>query len=84
MTSDNLSRPSGVCGKQRQYHISEGRDVVVTYGCHLISTDPPVVSYEHKRARLFGPDEVPGLVMPEGYKRSIAAWFASLNGHAAP
>jgi len=68
-----------------QYHISEGRDVVVvTYGCHLISTDPPVVSYEHKRAGLFGPDEVPGLVMPEGYKRSIAAWFARLNGHAAP
>jgi hypothetical protein len=24
------------------------------------------------------------LVMPEGYKRSIAAWFARLNGHAAP
>lgn len=68
-----------------QYHISQGRDVlVVTYGCHVISTDPPVVSHEHKRAELFGPDEVPGLVMPEGYKRSIAAWFARLNGPAAP
>ena len=43
-----------------------------------------VVSHEHKRAGLFGPGEVPGLVMPEGYKRSIAAWFARLNGHAAP
>jgi hypothetical protein len=30
-----------------------------------------------------GPGEVPGLVMPEGYKRSIAAWFARLNGHAS-
>jgi 8-oxo-dGTP pyrophosphatase MutT (NUDIX family) len=63
-----------------QYHIGAGRDVVmVTYGCYVISTDPPVVSHEHKRAGLFGPDEVPGLVMPEGYKRSIAAWFARLN-----
>jgi ADP-ribose pyrophosphatase YjhB (NUDIX family) len=54
-----------------QYHIREGRDVVVvTYGCHVIGTDPPVVSDEHKRAGLFDPGEVPGLVMPEGYKRS--------------
>jgi 8-oxo-dGTP pyrophosphatase MutT (NUDIX family) len=68
-----------------QYHIREGRDVViVTYGCHLVSTDPPVVSHEHKRAGLFPPGEVPGLVMPAGYKRSIAAWFACLNGHAVP
>jgi 8-oxo-dGTP pyrophosphatase MutT (NUDIX family) len=67
-----------------QYHISEGRDVVVvTYGCHVISTDPPVVSHEHKRAGLFGPGQVPGLTMPEGYKRSIAAWFARLDGHGA-
>jgi 8-oxo-dGTP pyrophosphatase MutT (NUDIX family) len=64
-----------------QYHISEGRDVViVTYGCQVVSTDPPVVSHEHKRAGLFGAREVPGLVMPEGYKRSIAAWF--WNGRA--
>ena len=26
---------------------------------------------------------LPGLVMPEGYKRSVAAWFARLNGQAA-
>jgi 8-oxo-dGTP pyrophosphatase MutT (NUDIX family) len=68
-----------------QYHISQGRDVViVTYGCPVISTDSPVVSHEHKRAGLFGPGEVPGLVMPEGYKRSVAAWFARLNGQAVP
>ena len=67
-----------------QYRISQGRDVViVTYGCYVISTGPPVVSHEHKRAGLFSPGEVPALVMPEGCKRSIAAWFARLNGHAA-
>jgi ADP-ribose pyrophosphatase YjhB (NUDIX family) len=61
-----------------QYHIREGRDVViVTYGCYVASTAAPVVSSEHKRAGLFTADEVPGLVMPDGYKRSIATWFAT-------
>jgi 8-oxo-dGTP pyrophosphatase MutT (NUDIX family) len=69
-----------------QYHIREGSDVViVTYGCHLLSTDPPVVSSEHKQAGLFTPAEAPGLVMPDGYKRSIDAWFTWLaSGPAAP
>jgi 8-oxo-dGTP pyrophosphatase MutT (NUDIX family) len=60
-----------------QYHIREGRDVViVTYGCHVLSDEPPVVSNEHKLAALFTAAEVPGLTMPDGYKRSIATWFA--------
>jgi 8-oxo-dGTP pyrophosphatase MutT (NUDIX family) len=64
-----------------QYHISEGSDVViVTYGCHVGTSAAPVVSNEHKRAGLFTRDEVPGLVMPDGYKRSVAAWFAHLGG----
>jgi 8-oxo-dGTP pyrophosphatase MutT (NUDIX family) len=66
-----------------QYHIREGRDVVIiTYGCHVLSTDPPVVSNEHKRAGLFAPGDVQELAMPDGYKRSIAAWFARLGGQA--
>jgi 8-oxo-dGTP pyrophosphatase MutT (NUDIX family) len=59
-----------------QYHISEGQDVVITYGCYLASTTPPVVSNEHKRAGLFTHGEVPDLNMPDGYKRSIMTWFA--------
>jgi hypothetical protein len=27
--------------------------------------------------------EIPDLVMPDGYKRSIAAWSARLNGRPA-
>jgi 8-oxo-dGTP pyrophosphatase MutT (NUDIX family) len=62
-----------------QYHIREGADVViVTYGCHVLSTDPPLVSNEHKQAGLFAMSEIPDLVMPDGYKRSIAAWSARL------
>jgi len=67
-----------------QYHIREGRDVVVvTYGCHVTSTAPPAVSREHKRAGLFALAEVPGLAMPAGYKRSIADWFARLGAATA-
>ena len=63
-----------------QYHIREGQDVViVTYGCPVLSTHPPVVSSEHKQAGLFALEEVAGLAMPGGYKRSIAAWFARLG-----
>ena len=60
------------------------RKFMLVTRCPVISTDPPVVSHEHKRAGLFGPGEVPGLGMPEGYKRSVAAWFARLNGQAVP
>jgi 8-oxo-dGTP pyrophosphatase MutT (NUDIX family) len=60
-----------------QYHIGPGADVlIVTYGCDVLSGGRPVVSDEHKRAGLFTPAEVAGLAIPEGYKRSIGAWFA--------
>lgn len=60
-----------------QYHIRAGTDVlIVTYGCHVLSSVPVVVSDEHKRAGLFTRAQVPGLNMPDGYKRSIATWFA--------
>jgi 8-oxo-dGTP pyrophosphatase MutT (NUDIX family) len=63
-----------------QYHIREGRDVViVTYGCPVTGTAPPVVSSEHKRAGLFTLSEVSGLTMPDGHKRSITDWFARLG-----
>ncbi len=47
-----------------QYYIGEGRDVlIVTYGCHMASTAPPVVSSEHKQAALFAPGQVSGLTI---------------------
>ena len=59
-----------------QYHIGDGQDVViVTYGCHVASDDPPVVSSEHSRAGLFSPAEVPLLPMPDGYRRSVMSWL---------
>jgi len=67
-----------------QYHIGPGRDVlIVTYGVHVLSTEPPVVSNEHKRAGLFTAEQVPDLTMPGGYKRSIATWFAQLDSERA-
>jgi 8-oxo-dGTP pyrophosphatase MutT (NUDIX family) len=52
---------------------------IVTYGCHLIGDTQPVLSHEHKEIGLFGEGEVPGLVMPDGYKRSISTWYAVMS-----
>ena len=62
-----------------QYHISDGQDVViVTYGCHVASGGPPVASSEHSTAALFSRADFPRLRMPDGYKRSVLAWFGLL------
>lgn len=39
---------------------------------------------EHKRVGLFTPDQVLELVMPAGYKRSVATWFARLRTEQQP
>ncbi|AJT62414.1 MutT-like protein [Streptomyces lydicus] len=52
------------------------RVLIVTYGCTVLTPEiTPVVSHEHKELGLFHADAVAGLTMPEGYKRSIAAWY---------
>ncbi len=59
---------------------------IVTYGCWLgpgQETVDPVVSHEHGRVGLFTLGEVAALTMPQGYKDSIAAWFAAAD-HATP
>jgi 8-oxo-dGTP pyrophosphatase MutT (NUDIX family) len=63
------------------YHIFEGRDVfIVTYGCHLdAAAAPPMLSAEHSAVGLFTEDEIPGLNMPAGYKKSIATWLGRLQ-----
>lgn len=51
------------------------RVLIVTYGCTVLNPDrEPVVSHEHKQAGLFALDRVPGLTMPDGYRRAILAW----------
>jgi hypothetical protein len=55
----------------------------VTYGCYPIGNTQPVLSHEHKEIGLFSEIEVPTLVMPDGYKRSITTWYAKLRDNAA-
>lgn len=63
-----------------QYGIDENCSVViVTYGCHVVSNRPPVVSTAHKRASLVAPADVPRLNMPAEYKRCVADWFTRLG-----
>jgi hypothetical protein len=63
---------------------------IVTYGCHLtVGQDDvePVLSHEHKQIGLFTEGEVADLVMPQGYKTSIATWYSYLRsgqGQQAP
>jgi 8-oxo-dGTP pyrophosphatase MutT (NUDIX family) len=63
------------------YHIAQARRhvFIVTYGCDLEpgqEAREPVLSDEHQRIGLFAPADITGLVMPQGYKTSIASWLA--------
>ncbi len=60
---------------------------IVTYGCYLPAADDtpdPVLSFEHQQIGEFTETQVPDLVMPQGYKDSIAAWFAILRAADGP
>jgi mutator protein MutT len=62
------------------YHIFEGVDVLIlTYGCYPTPFSEVTHSPEHKAVGQFSPEEIPDLRMPEGYKKSIAAWLAYLQ-----
>jgi len=63
------------------YYIGAARKhvFIVTYGCFPNGVGAPVLSHEHKKVGLFGEHEVTGLIMPDGYRRSIAAWYARLR-----
>jgi 8-oxo-dGTP pyrophosphatase MutT (NUDIX family) len=62
------------------YHIFEGVDVLIlTYGSYPMPFSEITHSPEHKAVGMFGPEEVPSLRMPEGYKKSIQAWIDSLS-----
>jgi 8-oxo-dGTP pyrophosphatase MutT (NUDIX family) len=51
------------------------RVLIVTYGCTVLTPErTPQLSHEHKQIGLFTADEVLGLTMPDGYKRSVAVW----------
>ncbi len=53
-----------------------GEVLIVTYACAPLAGVVPRLSHEHKALGLFAPGEIAGLVMPEGYKRSIARYLA--------
>ena len=52
----------------------EGEVLILTYGCELLGGGDIAISHEHIDGRMFGFGELPGLVMPAGYKRSIERW----------
>jgi 8-oxo-dGTP pyrophosphatase MutT (NUDIX family) len=58
--------------------------LIVTYGCRCDAPGDIVISHEHKAVGLFAVDEIDGLSMPEGYRRSIRAWAALRGDHPSP
>lgn len=57
------------------YHIHEGIDVlIITYGCYSEWSKQPTISLEHKEAAFLETDDLEGIKMPDGYKRSIGLW----------
>jgi 8-oxo-dGTP pyrophosphatase MutT (NUDIX family) len=60
--------------------VAEKHVFVVTYGCFPDTDVPPVLSHEHKEVGLFSAAEVDGLVIPDGYRRSIATWLSVGRG----
>jgi 8-oxo-dGTP pyrophosphatase MutT (NUDIX family) len=55
--------------------VAEKHVFIVTYGCYPIGNTQAVLSHEHKEIGFFSENEAATLVMPDGYKRSIAAWY---------
>lgn len=52
------------------------RIFIVSYGCYLLRKAELRLSVEHNDIGLFTADEVASLTLPEGYRRSVRAWFA--------
>ena len=64
------------------YEVLPGRKVViVTYGVERRDREELRVSDEHRRFGLFNLHEIEALPIPEGYRRSIRAWFARSGQH---
>jgi 8-oxo-dGTP pyrophosphatase MutT (NUDIX family) len=55
--------------------------VIITYGVQHCDEEELRVSDEHRRFGLFTLHEIEALPMPEGYRRSIRAWFAQPDQH---
>jgi len=62
---------------------SAGNVLVVAYGCKTGDTAPPRHSEEHQAVRLFGPDELEDIPIPDGYRRAVGTWFEHSGGGCA-
>jgi len=56
----------------------KGEVVIVTYACTVLRSEGMRFSHEHKGLRLVDPGELEGLIMPDGYKRSIKRFLSVL------
>ena len=58
----------------------KGEVLVVTYACSVLRAEGLRFSHEHKALRLVAPTELDGLNLPQGYRRSINCFLATMGG----
>jgi 8-oxo-dGTP pyrophosphatase MutT (NUDIX family) len=61
------------------YRVVGTEVLILTYGCRPTVAADLTLSHEHQALGLFPVEAIPGLPMPDGYKRSILAWQAHLQ-----
>src|SRR6516165_5040391 len=71
----NLSTRVGRPLNNWVYFVNGVHVLVITYALQILDESAEMrVSHEHKELRSFPPEEIAGLRMPDGYKKSIAAY----------
>jgi 8-oxo-dGTP pyrophosphatase MutT (NUDIX family) len=71
----NLSTKVGRPLNNWVYFVNGVHVLIVTYALEILDEPAEMkVSYEHKELRSFPPEEIAGLRMPDGYKKSIEAY----------
>jgi 8-oxo-dGTP pyrophosphatase MutT (NUDIX family) len=58
----------------------KGEVVIVTFACTVLRAEGLRFSTEHKALRLVAPAEIEGLNLPQGYRRSIQSFLATVGG----
>lgn len=58
----------------------KGEVVIVTYACSVLRAEGLRFSHEHKALRLVAPTDLEDLNLPQGYRRSINCFLATMAG----
>jgi len=79
----NLSTRIGRPLNNWVYYVNGVHVLIITYALQILDEQAEMaVSHEHKELRSFPLEEIAGLLMPDGYKQSIAAYADKPGGRS--